>query len=204
MVLLNLNVALYSAHKRWKIASPRLRCNLDFREKLFHESIVNIYDKIWNIRQWYSLIKTLKERNHWRLTRILKWDRRVTLLQIGVDFRAGILTSISLTNCSTDCHWYGLSKAQALSCTVVDNTTQRFMPRLGFPIPWYWTVDDWKHIAWSDEYRFQMYRVDDLYKSWDNLTDSWTLRVNRALFKLLQRLWLYRYYFALYRYDCIV
>lgn len=167
--------------------------------------------KIWNIRQWSSLIKTLKERNHRRLTRILKWDRRATILQIGEDFMAGILTSISLTNCSTDltncstdCHWYGLSKAQALSCTVVDNTTQRFMSRLGFPIPRYWTIDDWKHIAWSDEYRFQMYRVDDLYRSWHNLTDSWTLHVNRALFKLLQPLWLYTYYFALYRYDCIV
>ena len=24
----------------------------------------------------------------------------------------------------------------------------------------YWTVDDWKHVAWSDESRFQLYRAD--------------------------------------------
>ncbi|GBO41356.1 hypothetical protein AVEN_56651-1 [Araneus ventricosus] len=23
-----------------------------------------------------------------------------------------------------------------------------------------WTVDDWKHVVWSDESRFQLYRVD--------------------------------------------
>ncbi|GBN41772.1 hypothetical protein AVEN_26682-1 [Araneus ventricosus] len=25
---------------------------------------------------------------------------------------------------------------------------------------YHWTVDDWKHVAWSDESRFQLYRTD--------------------------------------------
>ncbi|GBL73727.1 hypothetical protein AVEN_230712-1 [Araneus ventricosus] len=29
---------------------------------------------------------------------------------------------------------------------------------------YHWTVDDWKHVTWSDESRFQLYRTDALYE----------------------------------------
>ncbi|GBN11447.1 hypothetical protein AVEN_222260-1 [Araneus ventricosus] len=30
----------------------------------------------------------------------------------------------------------------------------------------HWTVDDWKHVAWSDESRFQLYRADGRVRVW--------------------------------------
>jgi hypothetical protein len=29
-----------------------------------------------------------------------------------------------------------------------------------------WTVDDWKHVAWSDESHFQLYRADGRVQVW--------------------------------------
>ncbi|GBO03771.1 hypothetical protein AVEN_264650-1 [Araneus ventricosus] len=31
---------------------------------------------------------------------------------------------------------------------------------------YHWTVDDWKHVAWSDESRFQLYRADACVRAW--------------------------------------
>ncbi|GBM22753.1 hypothetical protein AVEN_196120-1 [Araneus ventricosus] len=30
----------------------------------------------------------------------------------------------------------------------------------------HWTVDDWKHVAWSGECRFQLYRADGRVRVW--------------------------------------
>ncbi|GBM63046.1 hypothetical protein AVEN_221405-1 [Araneus ventricosus] len=30
----------------------------------------------------------------------------------------------------------------------------------------HWTVDDWKHAAWSDEFPFQLYRTDARVRVW--------------------------------------
>ncbi|GBL98363.1 hypothetical protein AVEN_187707-1 [Araneus ventricosus] len=31
---------------------------------------------------------------------------------------------------------------------------------------YHWTVDDWKHVIWSDESRFQLYRSDAHVRVW--------------------------------------
>ncbi|GBN00615.1 hypothetical protein AVEN_86379-1 [Araneus ventricosus] len=31
---------------------------------------------------------------------------------------------------------------------------------------YHWTVDDWKHVTWSDESRFQLYRTDARVRIW--------------------------------------
>ncbi|GBO38255.1 hypothetical protein AVEN_76960-1 [Araneus ventricosus] len=31
---------------------------------------------------------------------------------------------------------------------------------------YHWTVDDWKHVAWSDESRFQLYQTDARVRVW--------------------------------------
>ncbi|GBM10961.1 hypothetical protein AVEN_171442-1 [Araneus ventricosus] len=36
----------------------------------------------------------------------------------------------------------------------------------------HWTVDDWKHVAWSDESRFQLYRADGRVRVWRNPHES--------------------------------
>ncbi|GBM08840.1 hypothetical protein AVEN_57397-1 [Araneus ventricosus] len=32
--------------------------------------------------------------------------------------------------------------------------------------PYHWTADDWKHVVWSDESRFQLYRTDAHVQVW--------------------------------------
>ncbi|GFT59571.1 HTH_Tnp_Tc3_2 domain-containing protein [Trichonephila clavipes] len=51
----------------------------------------------------------------------------------------------------------------------------------------HWTVDDRKHIAFSDESFFQLNRVD-VYGYEDNLMNPWTPQINRGLFKLEEAL----------------
>ncbi|GBM61585.1 Transposable element Tcb2 transposase [Araneus ventricosus] len=36
----------------------------------------------------------------------------------------------------------------------------------------HWTVDDWKHAAWSDESRFQLYRADGSVRVWRKPQES--------------------------------
>ncbi|GBN39917.1 hypothetical protein AVEN_112574-1 [Araneus ventricosus] len=31
---------------------------------------------------------------------------------------------------------------------------------------YHWTVDDWKHVTWSNESRFQLYRTDARVRVW--------------------------------------
>ncbi|GBN12244.1 hypothetical protein AVEN_48714-1, partial [Araneus ventricosus] len=59
----------------------------------------------------------------------------------------------------------------AHSCTVVDYTAQSFTTLLGPPTP---PLDcyDWKHVAWSDEFRFQLYRADGRVRIWRQPHDS--------------------------------
>ncbi|GBM96094.1 hypothetical protein AVEN_212490-1 [Araneus ventricosus] len=54
---------------------------------------------------------------------------------------------------------YGLSEPKAHSCAVVDCTAQSFTPLLG-PTTLPLDVGNWKHVTWSDESRFQLYRTN--------------------------------------------
>ncbi|GBN80718.1 Transposable element Tcb2 transposase [Araneus ventricosus] len=47
----------------------------------------------------------------------------------------------------------------------------------------HWTVDDWKHVSWSDESRFQLYRADGRVRVWrqphesmDPTCQQWTVQ----------------------------
>ncbi|GBN40406.1 hypothetical protein AVEN_51954-1 [Araneus ventricosus] len=35
---------------------------------------------------------------------------------------------------------------------------------------YHWTVDDWKHVTWSDESRFQLYRTDARVRVWRHVS----------------------------------
>ncbi|GFU75714.1 uncharacterized protein TNCV_1651741 [Trichonephila clavipes] len=56
-------------------------------------------------------------------------------------------------------------EVKAHSCTLVDCTTQSFT-RAWARQHRHWTVDDWKHVAWSDEFRFQLNRADGRVRVW--------------------------------------
>ncbi|GBM34894.1 hypothetical protein AVEN_41445-1 [Araneus ventricosus] len=46
---------------------------------------------------------------------------------------------------------------------------------------YHWTVDDWKHVTWSDESRFQLYRTDARVRQ-----ENATLHTSRVATKWLQ------------------
>ncbi|GBL89164.1 hypothetical protein AVEN_255281-1 [Araneus ventricosus] len=100
-----------------------------------------------------------------RGTRILKRDRRATLPHIAADFNDGASTSVSVRTVQRTVINMG---SQSRRPTRVPLLTAR---RKALLLSWarqhyHWTVDDWKHVTWSDESRFQLYRTDARVRVW--------------------------------------
>ncbi|GBL94513.1 hypothetical protein AVEN_235610-1 [Araneus ventricosus] len=98
-------------------------------------------------------------------TRILKRDRRATLAHIAADFSDGASTSVSVRTVQRTVINMG---SQSRRPTRAPLLTARHKALL---LSWarqhyHWTVDDWKHVAWSDESRFQLYRTDARVREW--------------------------------------
>ncbi|GBN83723.1 hypothetical protein AVEN_237265-1 [Araneus ventricosus] len=84
--------------------------------------------------------------------RILKRDRRATLPHIAADFNDGASTSVSVRTVQRAVINMG---SQSRRPTRVPLLTARHKALLLFWARqhYHWTVDDWKHVAWSDESR---------------------------------------------------
>ncbi|GBL79204.1 hypothetical protein AVEN_92437-1 [Araneus ventricosus] len=97
--------------------------------------------------------------------RILKRDRRTILSQIAADFNDGASTSVSVRTVQRTVINMG---SQSRRPTRVPLLTALHKALL---LSWarqhyHWTVDDWKHVTWSDESRFQLYRTDARVRVW--------------------------------------
>ncbi|GFW16857.1 HTH_Tnp_Tc3_2 domain-containing protein [Trichonephila clavipes] len=94
--------------------------------------------------------KIIQERDQQRLTRIIKRDRRVTLPQIVADFNAGPSKSVTVRTIQRNIIYIGfwsqrLTRRQNTKLYASPGPTRKHR---------HWTVDGWKHVAWSDESRF--------------------------------------------------
>ncbi|GBN08289.1 hypothetical protein AVEN_133787-1 [Araneus ventricosus] len=112
-----------------------------------------VSSKTSNLRHRCDQKKTLKERDRRRPTRNLKRVRRATLPQIAADINAGALTSVSVRTVERTIIDMGLGSRNP---TRVPLLTAR---HTAFRLAWarqqrHWTVDDWKHVASSDESHF--------------------------------------------------
>ncbi|GFU17908.1 HTH_Tnp_Tc3_2 domain-containing protein [Trichonephila clavipes] len=99
--------------------------------------------------------KICKKKDQRRLTRIINPDRRSTLMQIAADFNAELSTSVTM--------W-------PIQKNIIDmgfrSQTPTRVPLLiarhnALSLVWarqdrHWIVDDWKHVTWSDDSRFQL------------------------------------------------
>ncbi|GBM13869.1 hypothetical protein AVEN_156225-1 [Araneus ventricosus] len=97
--------------------------------------------------------------------RILKRGRRTILPQIAADFNDGASASVSVRTVRRTVINMG---SQSRKPTRVPLLTALHKALL---LSWvrqhyHWTVDDWKHVAWSDESRFQLYRTDARVRVW--------------------------------------
>ncbi|GFW96725.1 HTH_Tnp_Tc3_2 domain-containing protein [Trichonephila clavipes] len=93
------------------------------------------------------------------MTRIIKRDRRETFPQIAADFNAAPLTSVTMRTIQRKIIDMGF---RSRGPTRVPLLTARHK---ALRLAWarqhrHWTVDDWKHVAWFDESRFQLNRAD--------------------------------------------
>ncbi|GBM27645.1 hypothetical protein AVEN_49951-1 [Araneus ventricosus] len=77
----------------------------------------------------------------------------------------GVSHKCQRANCSTDRHLYGLSDRRPTRVPLLTALHKALL------LSWarqhyHWTVDDWKHVTWSDESRFQLYRTDTRVRIW--------------------------------------
>jgi transposase len=121
--------------------------------------------KTSNLRQMCGRKKTLKERDHRRLSRIVSRDRRATLPQIASDFNVGASTSVSVRTVQRSLHDMGIRSRRPSRVPLM--TARHKAMRLAWARQHrHWTVEDWKNVAWSDESRFQLYRADGRVRVW--------------------------------------
>ncbi|GBN04851.1 hypothetical protein AVEN_41607-1 [Araneus ventricosus] len=97
--------------------------------------------------------------------RILERDRRAALPQIAADFNDRASTRVSVrsvqrTVINMSSQSRGPTRIPLL--TALHKALLLFWARQHY----HWTVDDWKHVTWSDESRFQLYRTDVRVRVW--------------------------------------
>ncbi|GBL86768.1 hypothetical protein AVEN_96009-1 [Araneus ventricosus] len=83
------------------------------------------------LRHLCGRIKIMQERDQRRLTRIIKRDRRATLLQIAADFNAGPSTSVSVRTIQRKIIDMGFRSRRPIRVSLI----QSFTPRLGPSTP---------------------------------------------------------------------
>ncbi|GFW99056.1 HTH_Tnp_Tc3_2 domain-containing protein [Trichonephila clavipes] len=97
--------------------------------------------------------KIMQEWDQRRLTRIIKRGSRVSLPQIAADFNVGPSTSVNVRTVQRNIIDMGFWSRRL---TRVPLLTARHK---ALSLAWalqhrHWTVDDWKHIAWFDDFHF--------------------------------------------------
>lgn len=107
----------------------------------------------------------VNERDQRRLRNIIKRDRKATLPQIAADFNAGPSTSVSVRTIQRNIINMGFRSRRPTRVPLM--TVRHKALRLAWAREHqHWTVEDWKHVAWSDESRFQLYRADGRVRVW--------------------------------------
>ncbi|GFX89249.1 HTH_Tnp_Tc3_2 domain-containing protein [Trichonephila clavipes] len=112
-----------------------------------------------------------QERDQQRPTIIIKLDRSATLLQIAADFNFVPSRSVTVRTIQRNIIDMGLRSRRS---TLVLLLTARYK---ALRFAWarqhqHWTADDWKHVAWSEESRFQLNRADRRLRVWRQLHES--------------------------------
>ena len=121
--------------------------------------------KTSNLRQRCGRKKTLTERDHRRLKRIVTRDRRSTLPQIAADLNAGPSTSVSVRTVQRTLIDMGFRSRRPSRVPLL--TKRHKALRLAWARQHrHWTLNDWKNVVWSDESRFQLYRADGRVRVW--------------------------------------
>ncbi|GBM45917.1 hypothetical protein AVEN_211977-1 [Araneus ventricosus] len=110
-------------------------------------------------RQGFGRPRVVKEKGCRRLSRLVKQNRRQTLAHLIAQYNAGPSASVSKHTVQRTLLDMGLCSRRP---TRVPMLTKRHRQ---LRLQWtrehrYWTMDEWKRVAWSDESRFLIHHVD--------------------------------------------
>ncbi|GFY29640.1 transposable element Tcb2 transposase [Trichonephila clavipes] len=107
----------------------------------------------------------MQEQDQRLLSKIITRDRRATLPQISADFDAGSSINVTVRPIQRNIIDTGFRSRRSIRVTLLTagHNTLRLV--------WAYqhrhsTVYDWKHVAWSDESRFQLNRADGRVRVW--------------------------------------
>ncbi|GFU89188.1 HTH_Tnp_Tc3_2 domain-containing protein [Trichonephila clavipes] len=107
--------------------------------------------KTSNLRHHCGPKKIMQQRDQRRLTRIIKRDRRATLPQIAADFNAGPPSSVTVRTIQRNIIDMGFRSRRPTRVPLLTARHKALHLTLAHQHR-HWTVDDWKHVAWSDEF----------------------------------------------------
>ncbi|GFX66689.1 HTH_Tnp_Tc3_2 domain-containing protein [Trichonephila clavipes] len=121
--------------------------------------------KTSNLRHRCGRKKIMQEWDQRRMTRTIKSDRRATLPQIAADFSSRPPTSVTMRTIQRNIRLMGFLSR------IPTHVPLLIALYKALHIAWarqhrHWTLDDWKHVAWSDESRFQLNRADGRVRVW--------------------------------------
>ncbi|GBN90487.1 hypothetical protein AVEN_36480-1, partial [Araneus ventricosus] len=110
-------------------------------------------------RQGVCHPRVIKEKGRRRLSLLAKQNRRQTVAQLTAQYNAGPSASVSEHTVQRTLLDMGLCRRRP---TRVPLLTKRHRQ---LRLQWArehrdWTIDEWKRVAWSDESRFLIHRVD--------------------------------------------
>ncbi|GFY05773.1 HTH_Tnp_Tc3_2 domain-containing protein [Trichonephila clavipes] len=101
----------------------------------------------------------MQERDQRRLTRIIKRDKRATLPEVAANFKVGSSKSVTVRTIQRYIIDIGFRSRRLNHVPLL--TARHKASRLAWAHQHRdWTVDDWKHFAWSYESRFQLNQAD--------------------------------------------
>ncbi|GBN25451.1 Transposable element Tcb1 transposase [Araneus ventricosus] len=114
-------------------------------------------------RQGVGRPRVIKEKGRRRLPRLVKQNRRQTVVQLTAQYNAGSSASVSEHAVQRTLLDMGLCSRRP---TRVPLLTKRHRQ---LRLQWVrehrdWTMDEWKRVAWSDESRFLIHHVDGLVR----------------------------------------
>ncbi|GFV14227.1 HTH_Tnp_Tc3_2 domain-containing protein [Trichonephila clavipes] len=94
----------------------------------------------------------MQERDQRRLTRIIKRDRRATLPQIATEFNVDTTTGVTMRVIQRNIIDMGFWRQRPTRAPLL--TARHKALRFAWARQHrHWTLEDWKHVAWSDESR---------------------------------------------------
>ncbi|GBM86274.1 hypothetical protein AVEN_72161-1 [Araneus ventricosus] len=110
-------------------------------------------------RQGVGRTRAIKEKGHWRLSRLVKQNRRQTVAQLTAQYNACPSASVSEHTVQRTLLDMGLCSRRP---TRVPLLTKRYCQ---LRLQWArehrdLTMDEWKRVSWSDESRFLIHHVD--------------------------------------------